>query len=110
MTEHEKVMYEILACLSNSNSPLVFKGALITRLILEENNFYDVSRQTKDIDVNWVGDPPSMEILTRTIGFVKQNSMESRTNFDVLKPICADVCTKADCFGLFSFKEKCLTM
>ena len=56
MTEHERLMYQILGRISEANIPLVFKGALITKLILTENGFTTLERQTKDIDANWIGD------------------------------------------------------
>lgn len=34
MTEQEKLMYEILGQITTSDSPIVFKGGLITKLIL----------------------------------------------------------------------------
>jgi len=49
MTEHERLMYQILGRISEANIPLVFKGALITKLILTENGFTTLERQTKDM-------------------------------------------------------------
>lgn len=51
MTEKEKLMYEILSKISNTDTPIIFKGALITKLILNENNYTDIQRATKDIGV-----------------------------------------------------------
>lgn len=67
MTEQEKLMYDFLARVSKTDAPIVFKGGLITRLILSENGFTDVQRATKDIDANWIGTPPSMIELVNTI-------------------------------------------
>lgn len=67
MNEKEKLMYSILAKISNTDAPIVFKGALITKLILAEHEFDKIKRMTKDIDANWVGKPPSMQILVNTI-------------------------------------------
>ena len=61
--EHEKLMYEIIGSISMSNAPIIFKGALITKLILAENHFNKMERQTVDIDANWVGEPPEMNQL-----------------------------------------------
>jgi len=58
MTEHERLMYQVLGRISDSDAPLVFKGALITKLILVENGFTNLERRTKDIDANWVTAPP----------------------------------------------------
>lgn len=67
MTKQEELMYDILTRISNTDIPIVFKGALVTKLILSECGFTDVERMTKDIDANWVGTPPSMEVLSETI-------------------------------------------
>ena len=58
LSTKEKLMYSILNNISNTNLPIVFKGALITKLILSNNGFEDVSRYTKDIDGNWIGKTP----------------------------------------------------
>ena len=62
MTEQEKLMYEILGQITTSDIPIVFKGGLITKLILNESGLSSVQRTTKDIDANWIGQPPSMDI------------------------------------------------
>lgn len=67
MTEAEKKMYDLLIRFSEIESPIIFKGALITKMILSENNYNDVERLTKDIDANWVGKSPSMDILKEEI-------------------------------------------
>lgn len=67
MTEHEKLMYKILGQLSNTEAPIIFKGGLITKLILAENGFNTVQRMTKDIDANWIDTLPSMSVLVDTI-------------------------------------------
>ena len=67
MTEREKLMYEILGQISSANAPIIFKGGLITQLILSENGFTSFQRATVDIDANWVDAPPSMDKLTDTI-------------------------------------------
>jgi len=60
-------MYQILGKISEINAPLVFKGALITKLILMENGYTATERQTKDIDANWIDIPPTMEDLENTV-------------------------------------------
>ena len=67
MTEHEKLMYQVLGKISETNAPIVFKGALITKLVLDEHGFTLLNRPTVDIDANWVDAPPSMENLVDTI-------------------------------------------
>ena len=37
MLEKEKLMYDILAKITDMEAPIIFKGALITKLILKEN-------------------------------------------------------------------------
>ena len=63
MTKKEELMYKIIGKISEFDTPIVFKGALITRLILMENGYSALERQTKDIDANWTGEPPSMDEL-----------------------------------------------
>ena len=63
MTEQEKLMYEILGQITTSDIPIVFKGGLITKLILNESGLSSVQRTTKDIDANWIGQPPSIKLL-----------------------------------------------
>ena len=67
MTEKEELMYNILSKISDIDAPIVFKGALITKLILEEHGYKEIQRMTKDIDANWIGNPPSMSYLSDTI-------------------------------------------
>lgn len=67
MTEKEKLMYDIISKISDMDVPIVFKGALITKLILEEHGYKEIQRMTKDIDANWIGSPPSMSYLRNTI-------------------------------------------
>ena len=67
MTEQEKLMYEILGQITTSDIPIVFKGGLITKLILSESGLSSVQRTTKDIDANWIGQPPSMDYLVDSL-------------------------------------------
>lgn len=67
MTVLEEKMYEILERLSLSKAPLVFKGGLITNLILDENDYNVVRRSTIDIDANWIDTPPTMEYLVSVV-------------------------------------------
>ena len=65
--DKEQLMYEIMGKISMSNAPIVFKGAMITQLILSEHGFDSTKRITKDVDSNWVGEPPSMDELVSSI-------------------------------------------
>jgi hypothetical protein len=51
--EREQLMYEIIGSVSAFDAPIVFKGALITKLVLAEHKFSAMSRMTVDIDANW---------------------------------------------------------
>jgi hypothetical protein len=53
-TDSEKILYQIIAVLEDSGFPLVYKGAMVTKLILHENNFDHFIRETLDIDASWV--------------------------------------------------------
>ena len=67
MTNHEDLMYQIMGRISEADTPIIFKGALITKLVLAENGYIALERNTKDIDANWIGAPPSMDELVDTI-------------------------------------------
>ena len=67
MTEKERFLYQIMGRISEADAPIVFKGAMITKLILEEGGFTALERQTRDIDANWIGTPPSMDEMVETI-------------------------------------------
>jgi len=45
MTEQEKLMCEIMGNISQTKAPIVFKGALITKLILAEHGTETRHRQ-----------------------------------------------------------------
>jgi len=60
-------MYNIMGKISSSDAPIVFKGAMITQLILSEHGFDRTARTTKDVDSHWVGTPPSMDNLVDSI-------------------------------------------
>jgi hypothetical protein len=61
-------MYEVMGAIVSVGAPIVYKGAMITKLIFQENHFDDFTRETKDIDINWVDAKlPSMERLKETL-------------------------------------------
>jgi hypothetical protein len=63
----EKILYHLAGELSETGVPIVVKGALVTKLILMENN-YDTIRNTRDIDIDWVEEPlPPMEELVNWV-------------------------------------------
>jgi hypothetical protein len=59
----EHSMFLVMAAISKMEVPIVFKGYQILHLILNENNYHDLKRSTKDIDLDWVGKTPTMEEL-----------------------------------------------
>jgi hypothetical protein len=67
MTNKEKTMYQILGAICDTDAPVVFKGALITKLILTEHGYTALERQTRDIDANWIGKPPLMSDMESTV-------------------------------------------
>ena len=67
MTDNERLMYQILGNFSDVDAPIVFKGALITKLVLAEGGYTLLERPTKDIDANWIGTPPSMADLENAV-------------------------------------------
>jgi hypothetical protein len=65
LTDSEKLMYDVMGAIANGSVPVVYKGAMITKLILQENHFDGFARETQDIDASWAGaNPPPMEQLT----------------------------------------------
>jgi hypothetical protein len=65
LTDSEKLMYDVMTVLERRGIPVVYKGAMVTKLILQENHFDDFARETQDIDASWAGaSNPPMEQLT----------------------------------------------
>jgi len=68
LTDQEKRMYDVMGAIANSDVPVIYKGALVTKLILHENQFDDFVRETRDIDASWAGaTPPPTELLTEML-------------------------------------------
>jgi len=67
LIELEKLVYRVLGNISAADTPIVFKGTIITELILAEHRFHEAERITNDIEANWVDTPPSMDVLVDTI-------------------------------------------
>lgn len=70
ITKREELMYRIMGKLYEEQVPVVFKGALITKVILKENGYMGPERETIDIDANWTGNPPTMENIVSEINRV----------------------------------------
>jgi len=67
ISETERLMYDILGRICTTDVPIVFKGALITKIVLFEHGFTTTNRETIDIDANWVGRIPPMEEIVKII-------------------------------------------
>lgn len=63
MEDRERVLYQIMGALHKVGAPLIFKGAVVVKAILHENNFGELERETVDIDANWIDAPPTMNRL-----------------------------------------------
>jgi hypothetical protein len=71
LTDSEKLMYDVMGAIASGDVPVIYKGAMITKLILQENGFDDFARETTDIDASWVGaSSPPMEQLTAMLNDV----------------------------------------
>jgi len=68
LSDKENLMYRIMGAVANSGVPLVYKGAMVTKLLLLEHKFNEFSRETQDIDASWAGNRlPTMENLTSAL-------------------------------------------
>ena len=67
MADKEALMYQILGAIYEADAPIVFKSALITKLILAEHGYTTLERQTRDIDANWTDTSPPMSELENTL-------------------------------------------
>lgn len=59
-TPDKDVLYEIIGILSEANLPIIFKGANVTNILLQQRNSPYV-RTTTDIDSSWNGANPTTE-------------------------------------------------
>lgn len=76
----ETILYEILKCLAQSNLPIIFKGALLTKIIVKDSK-YDIERMTYDIDADWNGKLLTIEQLELELN----NSITPKLNYIRLK-------------------------
>jgi hypothetical protein len=42
LKQEEKLLYSLMGAISKTDAPVVFKGALITKLVLAENGYTDI--------------------------------------------------------------------
>ena len=66
MTEREEFLYKVIEAIAQTKSPIIFKGALITKLLLR-GSVNSIERETKDIDCDWIGEEVTMEQLNLII-------------------------------------------
>lgn len=71
LTEKEKIMYSIMNALSKL--PIVFKGSMVTSIILNKNGFDSFRRETIDIDANWMGTAENMDKLSKHLNTALSN-------------------------------------
>lgn len=61
MNATEQLMLEVMAELSLSNAPIIFKGAMLLKLALAEQSIPAITRITRDIDGDWYAKDARME-------------------------------------------------
>ena len=61
----EKFLYDLMTKLYNLGIPIVFKGAMVLKVIqFAYGNPSGIERETHDLDGDWINDAPSMGYLT----------------------------------------------
>lgn len=64
----ERFFYQVMNELYKLDAPIVFKGALVTKIVLSQfKNTSRIERKTKDIDGDWVGKEPDPKVLEQYI-------------------------------------------
>ena len=64
----EKFLYDLMTMLYNSNIPIVFKGAMVLKVVqFAYGNPSGLERETHDLDGDWVKGTPSMSYLTSVL-------------------------------------------
>ncbi|GHV47663.1 hypothetical protein FACS189499_05560 [Clostridia bacterium] len=108
LTEQEKLMYDVMGAIANSNIPIVYKGAMITKLILQEHQFDDFVRETRDIDASWADSyPPSTAKLTEMLNnalcirglkavVTREHDEKKSACYDVLDALSGELCMTID--------------
>ena len=49
LTDSEKLMYDVMGEIAIGSVPIIYKGAMITKLILRENDFEGFARETQTL-------------------------------------------------------------
>lgn len=64
----EKFLYDLMTKLYNSGVPIVFKGAMVLKVVqFAYGNPSGLERETHDLDGDWVNGTPSMSYLTSVL-------------------------------------------
>ena len=74
--------YKIMSTIDADNLPIVFKGALVLRRAINNPTY---SRQTKDIDCDWIEAPPTADQLEELLNRCFITS-EPRISFKLSRP------------------------
>lgn len=62
--DDEQFLYNLILELSSMGAPIVFKGAMILKYLQDVyGNPSGLNRNTRDVDGDWIGDPPTMNYL-----------------------------------------------
>lgn len=68
ITQEERLMYQVMKAICDSQIPIDFKGAMVLRACLNENGFSGDTRHTMDIDANWMSEnPPTAEQMQESL-------------------------------------------
>ena len=74
-TPDKEVLYEIIGILSKADLPIIFKGANVTNILLQQSNS-PYTRMTTDIDSSWhgkIGTKSEREKAIQIISFLMKN-------------------------------------
>lgn len=84
ITPQEKIMYEVMKALYESNIPISFKGSMVLKAFLYEYGFKEEVRHTLDVDANWntITAPSNEEILSSIQNAIKEMNM----NVQLVRP------------------------
>jgi hypothetical protein len=67
ISAEEKLMYEVMKAIYESDIPVCFKGSMVLKAYLLESGYSDDTRHTVDIDANWNSDiAPSMAQIAKS--------------------------------------------
>jgi len=67
ISAEEKLMYEVMKAIYESDMPVCFKGSMVLKAYLLESGYSDDTRHTVDIDANWNSDiAPSMAQIAKS--------------------------------------------